>query len=106
MAGEDLLEERLLERGVTVLHCEELSFDEQIRIFHQAETVIGTHGAGLSNLVWSEAPCRVIEIFPKNYILDCFAWLSFTLGFDYRYVICGTGHQIDNGAIDAVLELL
>lgn len=48
----------------------------------------------------------VIEIFPKNYILDCFAWLSFSLGFDYRYVICSTGHKIDEGAMDAVLGLL
>ena len=106
LVGEELLEGRLLERGFTVLHCDELSFEEQIRIFHEAETVVATHGAGLSNLVWSEAPCRVIEIFPKNYILDCFAWLSFSLGFDYRYLICKTGHKIDEDAMDAVLELL
>jgi hypothetical protein len=106
LAGEDLLEGRLRERGFTILHCDELSFAEQIRTFHNAGTVIGTHGAGLSNLVWSEAPCKVIEIFPKNYILDCYAWLSFSQGFDYRYVICNTGHRIDEHAIAAVLELL
>ena len=106
LAGEEQLEGRLREMGFTILHLEELSFGEQIRIFHQAETVVATHGAGLSNLVWSEAPCKVIEIFPRNYILDCFAWLSFSLGFDYRYVICSTGHRIDEDAIDAVLGLL
>jgi len=106
LAGEELLEERLKERGVRVLHCEELSFADQIRIFHEAETVIGTHGAGLSNIVWAQAPCKVIEIFPKNYILDCFAWLSFTLGLDYRYVICNTGHRIDEAAMASVLDLL
>ncbi|HJV33784.1 glycosyltransferase family 61 protein [Geomonas sp.] len=106
LGGEELLEERLRERGFSVVHCEELSFREQIRLFDGAKTVVSTHGAGLSNLVWSEAPCRVIEIFPKNYILDCFAWLSFSLGFDYRYVICRTGHQIDEGAMDAVLDML
>ena len=104
LGGEELLEMGLREKGFTVLHCEELSFREQIRVFHEAETVVGTHGAGFSNLVWSEAPCRVIEIFPRNYILDCFAWLSFSLGFDYRYVICDTGHRIDDRAMNAVLE--
>lgn len=106
LAREDLLEGMLRDRGFRVLHCEELSFREQVRIFHEAETVVGTHGAGLSNLVWSQAPCRVIEIFPKNYILDCYAWLSFSLGFDYRYAICNTGHSIDDDAIATVLELL
>lgn len=106
LKGEDLLEKRLQERGFAILHCEELSFPEQIRAFHDAETVVATHGAGLSNLVWSEAPCRVIEIFPKNYLLDCYAWLSFSHGFDYRYVICKTGHKIDEDAMDRVLELL
>lgn len=103
---EDLLEAKLLERGVEVIHCEELSLRDQVRIFRDATTVVGTHGAGLSNLVWSEAPCRVIEIFPRNYILDCFSWLSFSLGFDYRYVICDTGHQIDDAAMEKVLEML
>ena len=105
LAGEHLLEERLRGKGFTILHCEDLSFADQIRVFHDAEVVVGTHGAGLSNLVWSEPPCRVVEIFPKNYILDCFAWLSFSHGFDYRYVICDTGHKIDEGAMDAVLSL-
>ncbi|MBJ6801122.1 glycosyltransferase family 61 protein [Geomonas propionica] len=103
LAGEAEMEERLREIGFSVLHCEELSFAEQIRAFHEAEVVVGSHGAGLSNLAWCEAPCRVVEIFPKNYILDCFAWLSFSRGFDYRYVICDTGHRIDQGAMDAVL---
>ena len=106
LAGEDLLEERLQERGFDILHCDELSFPEQIRAFHDADTVVGTHGAGLSNLVWSQPPCRVIEIFPKNYLLDCYAWLSFSHGFDYRYAICSTGHKIDEDAMDAVLDLL
>jgi hypothetical protein len=106
LGGEALLEGMMRERGFTILHCEELSFQEQIRIFHQAETVVACHGAGLSNLVWSEAPCRVIEIFPRNYILDCFSWLSFSLGLDYRYVICKTGHKIDEDAIGKVLALL
>jgi len=106
LKGEDLLEERLRERDFTILHCENISFADQIRAFHQAEVVVATHGAGLSNLVWSQPPCEVIEIFPSNYILDCFAWLSFSLGLDYRYVICKTGHEIDEEAMNALLQLL
>jgi hypothetical protein len=106
LKGEEMLEERLQERGFTILHLENVSFDDQIRIFHDADTVVATHGAGLSNIVWSETPCKVVEIFPKNYILDCYAWLSFSLGLDYRYIICDTGHRIDEAAIDAVLQMV
>lgn len=106
LAGEDLLEERLNARGVTVLHCEEMTLKEQVRTFQGARMVIGTHGAGLSNLIWCEGPCRVVEIFPRNYILDCFAWLSFSLGFDYHHVICENGHELDEAAVAAALKLL
>ncbi|GFO68017.1 hypothetical protein GMLC_15960 [Geomonas limicola] len=106
LAGEDRLEERLNARGVTVLHCEEMTLPEQVRTFQRARMVIGTHGAGLSNLVWCESPCRVVEIFPHNYILDCFAWLSFSLGFDYHHVICQNGHELDEAAVAATLKLL
>lgn len=105
LGGEERLEERLAARGFEILHLEELSFEEQIGAFHEAEVVVATHGAGLSNLVWSEAPCRVIEIFPRNYVLDCFSWLSFSLGLDYRYVLCSTGHRIDEDAIEEVVQL-
>ncbi|WP_136526280.1 glycosyltransferase family 61 protein [Geomonas ferrireducens] len=105
LAGEELLEKRLKEIGFTILHCEELSFAEQIRVFHEAEMVVGTHGAGLANVVWSQPGCRVIEIFANNYILDCYAWLSFSRALEYRHVVCDTGHRIDEKAMDEVLNM-
>lgn len=105
LAGEELLEERLKEIGFTILHGEDLSFAEQVRIFDEAEIVAGTHGAGLANVVWCRPGCRVIEIFPSNYILDCYAWLSFSRGLDYRHVVCDTGHRIDEEAMNAVLRM-
>ncbi len=105
LGGEDLLETRLEESGFTILHSEDLSFAEQIRLFHEAEIVVGTHGAGLTNVVWCQPGCRVIEIFPSNYILDCYAWLSFSRGLEYRHVVCVTGHRIDEKAMDEVLRM-
>ncbi|WP_129127885.1 glycosyltransferase family 61 protein [Geomonas oryzae] len=105
LAGEELLEQRLKEIGFTILHCEDLSFAEQIRVFHDAETVVGTHGAGLTNVVWSQPGGRVIEIFANNYVLDCYAWLSFSRGMEYRHVVCDTGHRIDEKAMDEVLSM-
>ncbi len=43
---------------------EDLSFSEQVALFARARTVIATHGAGLTNLLFARAPL-VIELYPQ-----------------------------------------
>ncbi|PQO28600.1 glycosyltransferase family 61 protein [Bremerella cremea] len=41
---------------------EDLSVQEQIQLFQQAETIVGPHGAGLANVVFTPPGAKVIEI--------------------------------------------
>jgi hypothetical protein len=41
---------------------ETLSFDDQVALFGRADIIIGAHGAGLTDLVFSRPGCAVIEI--------------------------------------------
>ena len=41
---------------------EEMSFSEQVRLFHNASVVVGPHGSGLVNLVYCQGGTRVVEI--------------------------------------------
>ncbi len=83
--------------GATVLHTEELSLSEQITALSGVRVLIGMHGAGLVNMVWSHRLEHVLEIFPPGYRNDCFARLAVQLGSQYHFV------SLDEG--DASVEI-
>ena len=43
----------------------QLSFEEQIYLFHNAKIIVGPHGAAFTNLVFCQPNTNVIEIMPK-----------------------------------------
>ncbi len=72
----------------------ELTFEEQFTIFSQAEIVIGIHGAGNTNIIFSDlSKVKFIEIMPADRITCHYYWLSETLGFNYTVV---KGHKLDS----------
>ena len=91
LTGEERLEEELAAQGFQVVFAEELSFAEQIRVFHRARIIVSPHGAGLANLVWGGQVERVIELFPSGYFNDCYAVLAAQLGCRHSYVVCNGG---------------
>jgi len=48
------------------VELENKTFEEQVEMFHNAKVVIGQHGAGLVNIIWTKEECVVIEI-DKNH---------------------------------------
>lgn len=48
--------------GFETLTLEDLTFDQQVAAFANAEAVIAPHGAGLANLVFAEASCLIVEL--------------------------------------------
>lgn len=44
----------------------QLSLAEQMRIVLQSDVLIGMHGAGMVNVIWSRPETLVVEIFPKK----------------------------------------
>jgi len=58
---------KLLERGFSVIELEGLTLKQQIEIFYQAEIIIGTHGAGFTNLIFASNRLTFLEIFSKKY---------------------------------------
>lgn len=76
VVNEDDVIEYLLRRGFTVLQNELLDFDEQVQRYAHASFIIGMHGAGLANMVWSNQPgLNVIEIVTPAYANPC-CWLA------------------------------
>lgn len=73
--------------GFEVIYSENLSFQEQVRYFSQAEVIIAPHGAGLSNLVFCDEKTKVLEFFSPNYVNACYYALTNMVNLEYHYLI-------------------
>ena len=67
VVNEDEVIEGLRARGFTVLQAHWGNHPEQIAAFERAEVVVGVHGAGLSNTVFSGPGTTVLELFPTDH---------------------------------------
>lgn len=106
----------LLAAGFTIVSPEELSFSEQVRLFSQAEFVIGATGAALANLIFCPAGARVHVLMAQHEEMPYWYWqrLADCVGVDLSYGlgnICAAPEKgfhadfmIDLGAIQTVLD--
>jgi capsular polysaccharide biosynthesis protein len=76
--------------GFEIVCCEELSFEQQVRLFREAGMVVGPHGGGFTNLLWCHPGTRVFEVLGSNSIRRCYWSLCSVLGFDHH---CGIVEQ-------------
>ena len=51
----------LLKKGFISIRLGEINFGEQVELFHNADCVVGLHGAGFANLVFCKPGTKVIE---------------------------------------------
>ena len=66
IANEAEVVQVLERRGFEVVHPESLPIKAQMELFAGAETVIGVHGSGLTNTIFSPPGTTVIELQPEG----------------------------------------
>jgi capsular polysaccharide biosynthesis protein len=81
----------LKDRGFEVVDCGALSFEQQVRLFSEAQCVAGPHGAAFTNVLWSPARLKVLEIFEPGSVRRCYWSMSKVLGHQY---FCGVGESV------------
>ena len=62
IANEEEVKQVLKEKNFTEVKLHEISFKDQVNLFYNAECVVGLHGAGFANLVFSKEGTKVIEL--------------------------------------------
>jgi len=72
--------------GFETVYMEGLSLTEQAALFNSASVIVGTHGAGLTNLVYCEPGTTVIEIYGAH-VYSFFYGLSNLCGLRYIPVL-------------------
>ncbi|MDX2031117.1 MAG: glycosyltransferase 61 family protein [Blastocatellia bacterium] len=87
IVNEDELIPILESRGFEIVTTERMAFEEQVALFADAEVVIGAHGAGLSNLAFAPAGCRVLEVLTPTCLRWMYYLLCAQLGQRYFYLI-------------------
>lgn len=65
--NEDEVIELVTSMGFSVLHARWDNHPEQLAAFGGASTIVGVHGAGLTNLLFARPDARILEIFPHDH---------------------------------------
>lgn len=72
------------EAGFEDVFLDDYTFPQQVQLFAQADVILGAHGAGLTNMLFSDK-ARVVEIFFQERLM--FYWLmARSLGFGYHWI--------------------
>lgn len=82
--------------GFKTYTTEDLRVSEQVSLFNNAEVVIGAHGAGLTDMIWS-SNVHVIEIF-NNVVKPPYFQISDELGHEYHPV---RGKSVNNNGYNS-----
>ena len=72
-----------------IFDTNEIPINEQISLFGSVKKLISIHGAGNTNILFSEPGLKFLEINPKNRISCHYYWLSSILDIDYNVILGG-----------------
>ncbi|MGI4746860.1 MAG: glycosyltransferase family 61 protein [Janthinobacterium lividum] len=86
LVNEDQLLDALVRDGYTVVEPELLPFDEQVRIFSNARTIIGLGGAAMFNAVFAAPRTKLISIESTSGFALNHARLFSSLDLDYGFI--------------------
>tara|TARA_B100000674_G_C37947614_1_gene965706 strand:+ start:76 stop:1185 length:1110 start_codon:yes stop_codon:yes gene_type:complete len=65
--NEDEVKNYLSQIGFESVRLGEYSFEDQVSIFHNAEIIVGLHGAGFANIVFSKPNAKIIELKKRSH---------------------------------------
>lgn len=94
IVNEDSIIAELKKRGFDIVVCEELTVKEQVKLFSEAQIIIGPHGSAFTNLVFCKPGTKVLDIFSNSHINPCFWFLSQIRELDYHFMV-GSSAPID-----------
>ena len=84
----DALQPTLERHGFEPVRTEELTFDQQLNLFGQAEVVCGAPGAGFTNIVSRRSlPAKILEVRASNEWDMFFYGLAKTCGYAHGYLV-------------------
>ncbi|MDG2089461.1 MAG: glycosyltransferase family 61 protein [Arenicellaceae bacterium] len=93
VVGEESVVPLLLQRGFEIIVPQELSFADQVRLFHNAETVVSHNNSEICNILFCQPGSKIISLFHASNTQALMS-ITETLGHDYFVVKTNTGSLI------------
>jgi capsular polysaccharide biosynthesis protein len=81
------LEERFHLLGFQVIDPGKLSYETQVRLFDEAEIVVGEHGAAFANIGFCRPSTKVIELYHPRSNGMCYLSLAAINGLQHHYFV-------------------
>lgn len=106
LTNSDEVQSTLAQYGFQTVYAEDFSYEEQIKLFNEAEYIVAIHGAGITNIIYSEVSrLSMLEIFSKSYLGPHYYWLGSITAIKYYDAICGNNYDINNCFIIDIAKL-
>jgi capsular polysaccharide biosynthesis protein len=97
----------LVRYGFKVVDLEDLSFREQVELFHQAEIVVGPHGAGLNTIMFS-GDIHIVVLYSTQVPQNYFHTQAIGLGQKHHFLTASGGEdddfEVDIPALEQLLK--
>ena len=77
----------LKKKGFTKIKLTEINFKNQVGLFNSANIIIGAHGAGLTNMIFSNPNTNIIEFQPENFLNNFFTRVSKINNLNYHKIV-------------------
>ena len=92
--NEEQLSQNLLEKEIFTIKISDYTFQECIHLFRNANWVISTHSAALTNIIFSKDTTKIFEIFEQNAVLPYYYELAKSLQMEYVPIILKSEKKI------------
>lgn len=84
--NENEVESALLKEGYLILNPSELSVQEQINIYREADIIISPSGATLANLIHCEKTAKIHILYSDSHLLDLTMWVNLSNASSKAYI--------------------
>jgi hypothetical protein len=89
VVDEDRLIEFLKGYGYEPVTLAEYDFDGKVNLFHAADSIISAHGAGLTNLMFSQRGARLLELFSEGFVDPVFVNMAERRNITFDHIVFG-----------------
>jgi hypothetical protein len=100
--NEPELEPILVKHNFKIIHAEDLTYQQQVQFFYQAKYIVAPHGAGLTNMLFSQN-CSILEMQAGDVIKTHYFLAAKSLGHTYEYLLGSPSDAKFNFTIDPLI---